>query len=151
MRKFSILILAVLLIAISFSFTSCQFDFDQFCDDVIISVVGEDNPFAEQMLSFEPLMLSRVYFVKFIDAVTHIKTIFTEADFDSALGIIQFIFTFVIYGVTWIVSLVCYLVATLLFLLIDLIWLTMYTVAFLFLVFLYSLDTVLIVLFGTAV
>ena len=151
MRKFSILILAVLLIAISFSFTSCQFDFDQFCDDVIISVVGEDNPFAEQMLSFEPLMLSRVYFVKFIDAVTHITTIFTEADFDSALGIIQFIFTFVIYGVTWIVSLVCYLVATLLFLLIDLIWLTMYTVAFLFLVFLYSLDTVLIVLFGTAV
>ena len=151
MRKFSILILAVLLIAISFSFTSCQFDFDQFCDDVIISVVGEDNPFAEQMLSFEPLMLSRVYFVKFIDAVTHIKTIFTEADFDSALGIIQFIFTFVVYGVTWIVSLVCYLVATLLFLLIDLTWLTMYTVAFLFLVFLYSLDTVLIVLFGTAV
>ena len=151
MRKFSVLILAILLIAISFSFTSCQFDFDQFCDEVIISVVGEDNPFAEQMLSFEPLMLSRVYFGKFIDAVTNITTVFTEADFDSVVGILQFIFTFAVYGATWIVSIACYLAATLLFLIIDLIWVIMYTVAFTFLVFLYSLDTLLIVLFGTAV
>ena len=151
MRKFSILVLAILLIAISFSFTSCQFDFDQFCDEVIISVVGEDNPFAEQMLSFEPLMLSRVYFGKFIDAVANITTIFTEADFNSALGIIQFSVTFVLYGGTWMVSIACYLLASLIFFAIDLIWVTMYTVAFMFLVFLYSLDTLLIVLFGTAV
>lgn len=151
MRKFSVLILAILLIAISFSFTSCQFDPDKFCDDVIISVVGEDNPFAEQMLLFEPLMLSRVYFGKLIDTIVDIKTVFTEADFGSFLGVLQFIVTLVLYTVTWLLSIVCYLVGTLFFLLIDLYWMLMYFIAFLFLVILYSLDSALIVVFGTAI
>ena len=133
MRKFSVLILAILLLAIVFSFTSCEGGLDGLLDYVVVGVLGEDDPFAQQMIDFEFFMMCKSYFVKIGDVFVEIGSVFAAADYGSWLGIGKLLLVLVTNFLGWLAAIVIYLLAASYLLFVDVFWTCMLLVLFILL------------------
>lgn len=122
MRKFSVLILAILLLAIVFSFTSCEGGLDGLLDYVVVGVLGEDDPFAQQMVDFEFFMMCKSYLSKIGDVFVEIGSVFTAADYGSWVGICTLLIVLVTNVIGWLAAILIYLLVAAYLLFFDLIW-----------------------------
>ena len=122
MRKFSVLILAILLLAIVFSLTSCEGGLDGLLDYVVVGVLGEDDPFAQQMVDFEFFMMCKSYLSKIGDVFVEIGSVFTAADYGSLAGWGTLIIVLLTNVIGWLAAILIYLFVAAYLLIFDLIW-----------------------------
>lgn len=149
MRKFSILILAILLIAIVFSFTSCQADApDNFVDEVAFSVLGEDSAFAQQIADFEFFMQTKSFAKKLGDTLTEIEATIASIDFGDVKSIIGAVGAIIANYAAWLVAVVVYGFCILYMLFYDLMWMLILAFAFIILLIIYGFNSLLVLFFG---
>ena len=148
MRKFSVIVLAILLIAISLSFTSCQGGLDGLLDYVVVGVLGEDDPFAQQIIDFEFFMMCESYLSKIGDVFAEIGSVFAEADYGSLIGVAKLIVTLMLNFIGWIAAILVYLLVAAYLLIYDLIWLAMLLGLFILLCVVLLSSNILQLIFG---
>ena len=152
MRKFSILILAILLIAIVFSFTSCQADApDNFIDEVAFSVLGEDSAFAQQIADFEFFMQTKSFAKKLGDTLAEIEATIASIDFGDVKSIIGAVGAIIANYAAWLVAVVVYGFCILYMLIFDLFWMVVLFFAFIVLLVIYAFNGLLALFFGLCV
>ena len=123
------------MIVITITCTSCSVqNADNFLDEIVFSVIDEDNPFAQQITSFELFMNSKLYMGKLTDTINEIK-----ATLDS-LNLVGIIVAILTNGAAWLAAIIVYLAAILYLALFDLCWMVALAIIFAALALVYLLD-----------
>ncbi len=145
MKKLTTLLLILFLFLTPVALTACDVsESDSFVDEIIFSVLGEDNAFAEQMSHFKIFMQTEVYVKKLINAFTEIAEVVKDVRADDPLSWIGLGFAVISNWAAWLAAILVYLVCIVAMLLYDLILMVCYAVGFILLAIIYLFNSLLV-------
>ena len=131
MRKFSVIVLAILLLAISLSLTSCNLDdVDNSVDHVILSALGEESNLGKLLVDYTPFSICGAFVDKLANSWHEFVDALKALDWSGIKACVESCSTMLDEGIGFIINLAVYIVCFLLGLCIDVIMLIAFIMVF---------------------
>jgi hypothetical protein len=133
MRKFSVFILAILLLAISLSLTSCDSDdVDNFVDHVILSALGEESNFGKLLVDYTPFSMCGAFVDRLANSWHEFVDALKALDWSGIKECVESCSTMLDEGIGFIINLAVFIACFLVGLGVDVIILFTFITTFMF-------------------